>query len=107
MTETDTDLVKGLRLSRGNRGAALAQSLHVPHWWLSEQPLVLPAELRGVLVADAIPRTPGIQVLTEEQAPGLLEPEVLLELQGAQRGYRLEVMVKGGHAHPQVPGEAL
>lgn len=47
---------------------------------LSEQPLVLPAELRGVVVAHPVASAGGIQILAEQDAPGLLETELLLEL---------------------------
>jgi hypothetical protein len=70
---------------------------------LSEQPLVLAAELRGVLVAHPVAGTGGIQVLAEHQAPGLLEPELLLELQRAHRRDRLEVVVKIGGSDPSAP----
>src|SRR5215218_10111915 len=85
----------------------LTQPLHVPHGGLSEQPLVLPAELRGVVVAHPVAGTGGIQVLAEHEAPGLLEPELLLELQGSHRRDRLEVVVKARDAHPQLPRQAL
>src|SRR5216684_591428 len=39
---------------------------------LPEQPLVLPAERRGVLVVHPVAGTGGIQVLAEHEAPGLL-----------------------------------
>src|SRR3954451_9084573 len=60
----------------------LAQPLHVPHGGLSEQPLVLPAELRGVVVAHPGAGAGRVQVLAEHDAPGLLEPEVLLDCKG-------------------------
>src|SRR5215218_4409537 len=68
----------------------LAQPIQVPHGGLSEQPLVLPTELRGVVVAHPVAGTGGIQVLAEHDAPGLLEPELLLELQGEILPLRLQ-----------------
>src|SRR5205823_158092 len=84
-----------------------AQPLHVPHGRLAEQPLVLAAELRGVVVAHPQAGAGGIQVLAQQEAPRLLEPELLLELQGAHRRDRLELVVKARDAHPHLPRQAL
>jgi hypothetical protein len=85
----------------------LAQPFHVPQRRLSELPLVLPAELRGVVVAHPEAGAGGVQVLAEQDAPCLLEPELFLELQGAHRRDRLEVVVKTRDAHPELPRQAV
>ena len=46
-------------------------------------------------------------MLAEHEAPGLLEPELLLELQGAHRRDRLELVVKARDAHPHLPRQAV
>src|SRR4051794_375287 len=74
---------------------------------MSEQPLVLPAELRGVVVADAVAGAGGVEVLAEEEAAGFLEAELLLELQGAHRRHRLEMVVESRDAHPELPRQPL
>jgi hypothetical protein len=51
--------------------------------------------------------TGGIQVLAEHDAPGLLETELFLELQGAHRRDRLEVVVKARDAHPEIARQGV
>src|SRR4028119_119436 len=69
----------------------------------SEEPLVVAGEVRGVAVAHAEASTRGVQVLADHEAAGLLEAHPLLELQGAHRGDRLEVVVEARDAHPRLP----
>ena len=70
----------------GSRGHALHGSLpqppHVAHGRRAEEPLVLAGELRDVAVAHAVAGASGVEALAEHEAAGLLQPELLLELQG-------------------------
>ena len=67
----------------GLQGGGFSQPLGVAHRRRAEEPLVLTGEVRGVAVAHAAAGTPGIEVLAEHEAPGLLEAHPLLELQRA------------------------
>jgi hypothetical protein len=46
----------------------------------------------------------NVELLAEQEAAGLPEPQLLLELQGTHSGYRREVMVEARDAHPELPG---
>src|SRR3712207_2274124 len=70
----------------------------------AEEPLVLAAEVRGVVVAHAVAGARRVEALTEHQPAGLLQPQLLLELQRAHRGDLLEVVVEARGAHPEFPG---
>src|SRR5205085_213573 len=74
---------------------------------LAEEPLVLSTKLRGIFVAHPIAGARGIQVFAQHETPRLLEPELLLELQGAHRGHRLELVMKPRDAHSHRPCQAL
>src|SRR5437870_3961248 len=86
----------------GLRRCQLSQPLHVPYRWLAEVALIFAAEMGLVVVADAVSGFAGIEVLAEHQPPRFLEAQVLLELQWAHCGHRLEVGVEAGHAHTQL-----
>ena len=58
------------------------QPVHVAHRWDAEEALVLPIKVRGVVVADAVAGAGRVEVLAQQQTAGLLEPQLLLELQG-------------------------
>jgi hypothetical protein len=79
------------------------QPFGVAHRRRSEEPLVVAGEVRGVAVAHAEAGTRGVQVLAEHEASGRLEAHPLLELQGAHRGDRIEVVVEARDAHPRLP----
>src|SRR5918995_6571211 len=83
------------------------QPFHVARRRRAEQPLVLAGELRDVAVAHAVASARGVEVLAEHEAAGLLQPHPLLELQGAHRCDRLEVVVEARDAHPDLPGYVL
>src|SRR6266567_7925269 len=75
------------------------QLLHVAHGWDAEEAFVLPIEVGGVVVAHAIGSTCRVQVFAQHQTAGLLQPQLLLELQGAHRRDSLEVVVETRDAH--------
>src|SRR5919112_493580 len=52
-------------------------------------------------------RACGVEVIAEHEAAGLLEPQLLLKLQGAHRGDRLEVVVEARDAHPELARDVL
>src|SRR3989442_9081049 len=70
------------------------QPVHIAHGWDAEETFVLPIEVGGVVVAHAIGGTGRVEVFAQQQTPGLLEPQLLLELRGAHRRDALEVMVQ-------------
>jgi hypothetical protein len=76
-------------------GCFPAQPFDVAHGRRAEEPLVLAGEVRGVAVAHAVAGAGGIPSFAQHELPRLLQPQVLLELQWAQRGKRSEVMVEG------------
>src|SRR6266545_5690425 len=86
-------------------GLTRSQPLDVAHGRLTEEPLVLPAELRRIVVADPVSSGRGVEVAGNEESPGLLQPQLLLELQRAHRGDRLEVVVQPGSTHSELSGE--
>src|SRR6266508_2298715 len=83
------------------------QMFHVAHRRRAEEPLVLAGEVRGVAVPHAVAGACGIQPLAEHETAGLLEPQLLLELQGAHRGERPEVVVEARDAHPEHARDVL
>ena len=83
------------------------QPLHVAHRGDAEEAFVLPIEVGGVLVPHAIGRTGRVEVFAQHQTAGLLQPQPLLELQGAHRRDGLEVVVQPRDAHAQFSCELL
>src|SRR6266566_5118332 len=83
------------------------QPVHVAHRWDAEEAFVLPIEVGGVVVPHAIGRTCRVQVFAQHQTAGLLEPQLLLELQGAHRRDGLEVVVQTRYAHSQLSRDIL
>src|SRR5205085_12136578 len=83
------------------------QPLHVAQRWDAEEAFVLPIEVRGVVVAHARGNTGRVEVCAQHQTAGLLEPQPLLKLQGAQRRDGLEVVVEPRDAHAQFSREFL
>ena len=81
-------------LTRHPFPTAVSQLFHVVHWRGAEEPLVLAGEVRGVAVPHAVTSTRGIQSFAKHQAARLLQPELLLELQGAHCRERSKVMVE-------------
>lgn len=73
---------------------ASAQPFHVAHWGPTEVALVLAAEVQGVVVPHSGAGHCGLEVLAEHQPAGLLEPQLLLELERAHRRHGLEVGVE-------------
>jgi hypothetical protein len=49
----------------------------------------------------------GVEILGQHEMAGLPEPQLLLELQGAHRGNRPEVVVEARDAHPDLPGDVF
>src|SRR5436305_7835869 len=70
------------------------QPLYVAHRWDTEEAFILPIEVGGVVVPHAIGRTSRVEVFTQHQTTGLLQPQQLLELQGAHRRDGFEVVVE-------------
>src|SRR6266700_7135103 len=83
------------------------QLLHVAHGWDAEEAFVLAIEVGGVVVAHAIGGTCRVEVFAQHQTAGLLEPQPLLELQGAHRRDGFEVVVEPRDAHAQFSREFL
>src|SRR6266480_7510367 len=83
------------------------QPLYVAHRRDAEEAFVLPIEVGGVVVAHAIGRTGRVEVFAQHQTAGLLQPQPLLELQGAQRRDGFEVVVEPRDAHAQFSREFL
>ena len=50
------------------------QPLHIAHRWNAEETFVLPIELRGVVVPNAIGNTGRIKVFAQHETPSLLQP---------------------------------
>ncbi len=73
---------------------ALAMRLRVLPRGETEEPAVLPAELRGALIADAHGCTADVEGLHNEQAAGFVESELFLVLQRAHGSDRVELMVQ-------------
>src|SRR5207245_10413561 len=75
--------------------------------WDTEEAFVIPIEVGGVLVPHAIGRTRRVEVFAQHQTTGLLQPQPLLELQGAHRRDGFEVVVEPRDAHAQLSRKAL
>ena len=73
----------------------------------AEQLLEVATEIRWTFLAHALLRARRVHVLAEHQAARLMEPYLFLELQGAHRRHRLEVVKKSGDAHPEMMRDAL
>ena len=73
----------------------------------SEQPRVLPAELRSAQVADSVTCVARVHLLEQHQAPGFVQPERLLVLERAHRGDRFETLVERRRAHVGRSGHLL
>jgi hypothetical protein len=73
--------------------------------WSAEQAAVLATELRGTFITHESPGVIGIEVLIEHQLPCLLQPQLLLELQGAGTCDRAEMLPEGGWTHMRAVGE--
>jgi hypothetical protein len=71
----------------------------------AEHAPVLPAELRRAAVADRVPGSRDVTGIGQQPGPGLVQPDLLLELDGRQRGQRAEVKVKGRDAHRRERGQ--
>src|SRR5215216_27727 len=83
------------------------QSLHVAHRRLTEDTLVFPIEVRGVVVPHTETGARRVEMLAEYQPAGFLEPRVLLKLQRAHRGDCLELGVEPRDAHAKLTREAF
>src|SRR4051794_23273892 len=59
------------------------QPRRVPGGRGAEQPVVFPTELRRTFITDRKADPAGIGAPRQQQAPSLLQPDLLLELQGA------------------------
>jgi hypothetical protein len=73
----------------------------------AEQPGVFAAELRGAVIAHRMAGRAGVQPLGQDQLARLLQADLLLVLQRAERGDRLEVAMQGRGAHPRLGGQLL
>ena len=83
------------------------QPLHVAQGRKTEESLVLPAEVGSVLVPHAVGGAGGVEILAQHQPARLLQPQLLLVLQGTQRRDGLEVVMETGDAHAQVACKLL
>jgi hypothetical protein len=72
----------------------LAYVNDVTHRRLAEVPLVLPAEVRGVIVPDSVAGPRSVEILAEHQPRGLLKPQLLLEPQRTHRRHGPEMSVE-------------
>src|SRR5437870_3779099 len=79
------------------------QPLHVAHRWDAKEAFVLAVEVGGVVIPHAIGGTCRVEVFAQHQTAGLLEPQPLLELQGA---HRRDGLLRGG-ANPRRSCPAL
>src|SRR6266568_2240636 len=95
------------RLSASACQGPFPQPLHVAHRWDTEEAFVLPIEVGGVAIPHAIGCTGRVEVSAQHQTPGLLQPQPLLELQGAHRRDGLEVVVEHRDAHAQLARHLL
>ena len=68
---------------------------------------VLPIKVGGVAIPHAIGRTRRVEVFAQHQTAGLLQPQPLLELQGAHRRDGLEVVMEPRDAHSQLARHLL
>src|SRR5438876_3112226 len=85
-----------------SRRRELSHSSDVPHRRLAEVPLVLAVEVRGIVVTDSVAGFRRVEIFAEHQPPGLLKPQLLLELQRTHRRHGSEVRMEPGHAHAQL-----
>src|SRR5689334_6116033 len=83
------------------------QPMHIAHRGDAEEAFVLPVEVRGVVVPHAVGSACSVEVFAQHQTAGLLEPQPLLELQGAHRRDGLEVAMQRRDAHAQFSRELL
>ena len=68
---------------------------HIAHGLRAEEILLFAGEVGGVTIAHTNASASCVESLADEhQAASLLEPQVLLKLQRAHRGKRLEVLVE-------------
>src|SRR3546814_8815719 len=80
---------------------------HFPPRRCPEQAAVLPAELRGTVVADAMAGRGGFHPFAQHQPARFLQAQLLLELQRRHGRGRLEALVQRGWAHVRRGGEFL
>src|SRR5207247_10464863 len=85
-----------------SRRRELAHSPDVPQRRLAEVPLVLAVEVRSIVVTDSVAGFRRVEIFAEHQPPGLLKPQLLLELQRTHRRHGSEVRMEPGHAHAQL-----
>ena len=61
----------------------------------------------GVAVPHVVSSACGVDALAQHETASLLQPHLLLELQGAHRSDRLEVVVEARDAHPELACDVL
>src|SRR5207302_6441790 len=83
------------------------QSLYIAHRRFTEDTLVLPVEVGGVVIPHAETSARCVEMLTEYQSAGFLEPRLFLKLQGAHCSDRLELSVEPRDAHAKLMRKAL
>jgi hypothetical protein len=89
------------------RAGQFSQPFDIPHRRFAKVALVFAAEVGSVLVTDSVAGLRSVEVLVEHQPPGLLKPQLLLELQRTHRRHGLEVSVEPGDAHAELPRDVL
>src|SRR5690606_1001897 len=85
---------------RSRLGGPRTQAFQIPARRLTELPAVLAAELAGTVVADREADPGDVATVVQKAVASLLKADLLLVLQRAHRGHRLEVPMKRGFAHP-------
>ena len=83
----------------GSNGHSFFELLDVSNRGSPEVSTVLPAELRGALVAHLKPRRGGIDIVGEHESTSLLQAQSLLILEWAESGHGTEMLVESGVAH--------
>src|SRR2546426_12815575 len=86
---------------------ARAETVRVASRWKPELASVLAAELRGAVVAHPVSDGGDVVCPGEQQQARLLETDLLLKLDRAQRGNGVEVAVERGRAHAAGAGEVF
>lgn len=69
--------------------------------------VVFAVEIRRILITNESRGAAGVKIFAEHQAACFLQQQVFPELNGAYRGYGLEVMLEARNAHPEVTGDCF
>ena len=86
-------------VDNGDAEALVSQPGDILTRRLTIEAAVLPTELRGTQVADALTGVRRVQALKQHQPARLMEPENLLILQRTHGRHGFEALMKGGRSH--------